>query len=551
MLKTFIFILKLIYQNLQNKKLLFWLSIINAILTGFVLFFIPFSLWKFIESLNNQEINLFYFYLFLWFSFWKLILNFIYRKFYEILWTDIELNFLKEYFIKYYNKWYLWHMNNSSWYITSMLKEVALFIKNFLVYKLIRKYVPQIIGIFLFFIYSFNLSPFILAYIVVWMFISFTVIRITYEKRYKLIKETKKSWMLFDKIFIDLLHNIQTLKKLYIKSFAVSKIIEKSNILYSNQKNILNLNSFQWFFSEFLMFFIFWSIIFYYLYHVVKTWDLTWVWIIITIYWMMPVFNEFNKEFMELLRLLSTWRWNLDLLKEKFFNENNEMSYTKEKIYPKSWKKIIVKNIKYDFFDNKNSLKIEELEILKWEKIAIKWKSWAWKTTLLNILANIIEPKSWEILIDDIEYKSVDDKFFEDNFLYISQDVELFDLTLKENISLWNDISNEKIFEILENLWMKYFLERIGYDLNVLVWEKWIKLSAWEKQRINIARWLLFTNKEIILLDEITANLDKENTKKVWNLIFDKFKDKTVIVVSHEEQIFDYVDKKIVLKNNN
>lgn len=84
--------------------------------------------------------------------------------------------------------------------------------------------------------------------------------------------------------------------------------------------------------------------------------------------------------------------------------------------------------------------------------------------------------------------------------------------------------------------------------MNLYIGEKGIKVSGGERQRINLARGLIL-NREILVLDEITANLDPKTTKKIWEFIFKEYKDKTIIAISHTPELLNHVNKVIEFNN--
>ena len=69
-----------------------------------------------------------------------------------------------------------------------------------------------------------------------------------------------------------------------------------------------------------------------------------------------------------------------------------------------------------------------------------------------------------------------------------------------------------------------------------------------EKQRINLARGLLL-NRDILVLDEITANLDPATTQKIWEFIFTEYQHKTIVAVSHEKELLNHVSRRLEFKN--
>ena len=543
MYKTFIFILKLIWENTLKTR--FKIAILNSFLIWVSLFFTPFFLAKFIKNLENNDLAIKLLMFFIAFSFLRVITNFVYRRYFERLDNNIELNFQVNYFLKLYNQSFSWHLNNSTPYITSVIKKVARHLRTF-IGKILRKYIPYFVWVVLFFVYSLNISIYLLLYFLLFTSLILIIIRKTYNKRMDLINDAVRKWSFFDKVFLDFLYNIKTLKKLFIKSYAEKSIKKSKEKIYNVDVKLWVYNSFQWFIADTMVFLMFIIPISYYFYFAIINFG-QWFDIIIVIYWVMWIFSQFIKEFLELLRHTASSKWDIELLKEKmkFFEKNNFWIKNFKK-----WNKITFNNTKHTYKKDKKTFVhyIENLEINKREKIAIIWKSGSGKTTFLNLFTNNIYPQKWEIKIDNINYREISNKFFEQNLTYISQDIELFDMSLKDNIVLGKRVKKEELLRILKWVGLWDFLKRIENDLDILVWEKGIKLSAWERQRINIARWLIL-KRDMIVLDEVTANLDKKTIKQVWKFIFNECKNKTIIVVSHEDQVLDYVNKIIEFKN--
>ncbi len=84
-------------------------------------------------------------------------------------------------------------------------------------------------------------------------------------------------------------------------------------------------------------------------------------------------------------------------------------------------------------------------------------------------------------------------------------------------------------------------------DLHTDIGEKGVKVSAGEKQRISLARGLLL-DRDVLVLDEITANLDPVTTQHIWNYIFSEYADKTIIAVSHEKDLLNHVTRRLDFK---
>lgn len=186
------------------------------------------------------------------------------------------------------------------------------------------------------------------------------------------------------------------------------------------------------------------------------------------------------------------------------------------------------------------------LEIPYGQKLSIVGRSGSGKSTLFKLLTKLLILKEWNLFLEDKTKKqnNIKNISFESiykHIWYFYQEPLVFDWTIRENISLNTKISDEELKKALKLSHLEHL------NLDTVIWENWTLLSGWEKQRLALARVFLF-DYDIILLDEPTSNLDLEIEKEILLNIFEKNKDKTIVVVSHRPFILEYVDRIIVMK---
>ena len=138
-------------------------------------------------------------------------------------------------------------------------------------------------------------------------------------------------------------------------------------------------------------------------------------------------------------------------------------------------------------------------------------------------------------------------RFFDEHITYISQDVELFDMTLYDNIVMGKRVAPEQLQKIIDGCCLNELIERMNGNIHTDIGEKGVKVSAGEKQRISLARGLLL-DRDILVLDEITDNLDPITTQNIWNFIFTAYGDKTIIAVSHEKDLLNHITRRLEFK---
>lgn len=547
MLKSFIFALHLAWENSKNNRLQVFLMFIASISNWIALFFAPYFLSKFVTYLSehNYHVATKFFWLFTAFSALTFSTRWFYRNYFEMLCENvIRLNIEQYFFFKLYNMPFVWHLNNSTWYNASAVKKISRWVADFL-FCIFHSIIPYATTLFLFFIYSFNLSGYLLLYMIIILVILLVYIWKSYQYRLKYLQVSIKQWANFDKTYFDLLSNIKTLKKLYVKNFPEETLIEEQSTLLNKIEKVIKLNAFQRFVLEFLLYLIFVVPIWYYFFLTLNWQDS--LWIIVIFVSMQSIFTRFLTYYMKLYRRIAQNKADLDLLKT-VFEEKTDKFWDKN---IKKFNNITFENTYYSYKSDDRLFehKVDNLEINSWEKIWIIWTSWAWKTTFLNLLSRNIIPKTWKILINKTDYTDVSEKFFEDNFVYISQEVELLDMSFKDNILLWKKVSDKKFKQIVKMADLEELLyDRLWWNENEILWERWTKVSAWEKQRINIARAFAM-DKKIIILDEITANLDRKTSANIRENLRRIFEDKTVIAISHEINFMKYMDRTIVFED--
>ena len=224
--------------------------------------------------------------------------------------------------------------------------------------------------------------------------------------------------------------------------------------------------------------------------------------------------------------------------------ENNERNGI---IQPKKIKKIEVSGISFSFGKKiilKNcSLKIESKKIF-----GIQGESGIGKTTLINLIMGLLRPTEGTISCNGINYSDLDLSSIRSLIGYVSQDLNLFNGTIRENITFWskeNGPNDEKIKQVMKMSGCFDLFSRIDENIG----DKASKLSGGQKQRIIIAREL-FREPDILILDEPTSALDDENEKKVIQTINNLKKKYSIILISHKKSLLKVCDKIFIFARN-
>ena len=207
-------------------------------------------------------------------------------------------------------------------------------------------------------------------------------------------------------------------------------------------------------------------------------------------------------------------------------------------------------SFKYETTDEK-AIKDINLDIKGNSIAAFVGHSGAGKSTIINLLPRFYDPQEGSIEIDGQNIRDVSLESLRKNLSMVSQDVILFDDTIKNNISYAKEgASDHDIKKACKFAAANEFIEKLPNGYDTLIGENGIRLSGGQKQRISIARAIL-KESPLILLDEATSSLDAESEEIVQNAIMNLTKNKTTLVIAHRLSTIHNANKIFVLKNGN
>ena len=207
-------------------------------------------------------------------------------------------------------------------------------------------------------------------------------------------------------------------------------------------------------------------------------------------------------------------------------------------------------NVSFHYVNTEaKAIKKINLEIKGGSMSAFVGQSGAGKSNIINLLPRFYRPQEGKILIDRQNIHEVSLFSLRKNISLVSQDVILFDSSIKANIAYANPTaSNNEIFEACQFAAADEFIEKLPKGYETLIGENGIRLSGGQKQRISIARAIL-KKSPIILLDEATSSLDADSEQIVQNAITNLTKNKTTLVIAHRLSTIHNADKIFVLKD--
>ncbi len=263
----------------------------------------------------------------------------------------------------------------------------------------------------------------------------------------------------------------------------------------------------------------------------------------------MRFYINFTKDFTKIEKL---WDFFDSTPEIKGYEEWEKFKYNK-------WK-IELKNIDFWYSEKINIFNNFNLNI-EWGKItALVWNSWSWKSTLVKLISGYIRADSGTILVDNQSLEEVSLKSYYKSIGYLTQEPSVFDGTIRENLLYWvgeqglNNQVHDKGFSVTKDLESVIslakceFIYELENGLDTEIWEKWIRLSWGQRQRLAIAK-IMLRNPQIIILDEPTSALDSFSEEQITKALNNLFKWRTVIVIAHRLQTVKHAHKILVLEN--
>jgi len=188
------------------------------------------------------------------------------------------------------------------------------------------------------------------------------------------------------------------------------------------------------------------------------------------------------------------------------------------------------------------------LHINAGEKVALVGQSGSGKSSLTKLLFRFLDPQQGSVCFDGIDARAFTLTSLRKQISMVPQQPELFHRSVRDNIALDVDITEEQLIDAARKSHSLEFIEKLPNKFDTLVGERGIKLSGGEKQRIAIARAFL-EDAPIVVLDEATSALDSLTEKQIQVAIFELIRHKTAIVIAHRLSTILSMDRIVVLEN--
>lgn len=209
--------------------------------------------------------------------------------------------------------------------------------------------------------------------------------------------------------------------------------------------------------------------------------------------------------------------------------------------------KIEFKDVTFGYSDKKIVDGLS-FEIESGSSVAFVGESGSGKSTIIKLIIGLLKNQEGTIFVDGKDLSKINLNSFYDYVSYVSQEVPVFDGTLRENLVFDKKVTDEEIVKVLKLVCLDKFYERLDNGLDTELGEKGIRMSGGERQRLALAR-LFFDDSKIIILDEATAAMDNVTESVVMKNVLDYLTNKTILIIAHRLETIKGVDEILVLED--
>lgn len=228
----------------------------------------------------------------------------------------------------------------------------------------------------------------------------------------------------------------------------------------------------------------------------------------------------------------------------EFMNLQEETD--KGKLIKPEFGNLKLEEVFFSYEKDKPILTDVNIEIPKGSKTVLIGKNGSGKSTIINLLTRMYEPTAGQIKLKGVNIFEITLESYRNMISVVSQQIYLFNDTIRNNICIYKKVSDEVIETACKDSGLEDFLKEVSLDY--VVGQNGAMLSGGQKQKIALARALVH-DKPIIIFDEVTSNTDVYSEHQINGLLHTRLKEKTVIIITHKQEILQDVDQIVMLKD--
>ncbi|HEX9504294.1 MAG TPA: ABC transporter ATP-binding protein [Patescibacteria group bacterium] len=344
----------------------------------------------------------------------------------------------------------------------------------------------------------------------------------------------------------DYVSNIITIITLRLKSRVTKEVETRSMLAFPTYKKNSVIGEVKWFITSLMLSIMISSVLILNAYHSYTTSGVIVIGTLFALYQYLrrigDTFFEFALRYGDMVRQDASIR-----AAEVITGEFDKLESHEVQSMPKQWKKIEIKKLffQYSSEDDPESKRVHlnniNFNFERGQRIALIGESGSGKSTLLSLLRGLY-PAEAKLFIDGQEMPHGLSYLYE-HVTLIPQDPEIFNSTIEDNITMETKVDEKELSDAIDLAQFKNVLARMPKGLKTNVLEKGVSLSGGEKQRLALARGILAArNSDLLFMDEPTSSVDIQNELLVYQNIFKKFPNTTIISAVHRLHLLKMFD---------
>lgn len=229
----------------------------------------------------------------------------------------------------------------------------------------------------------------------------------------------------------------------------------------------------------------------------------------------------------------------------EFMEIEEENENVADKLEP-CYGNIELHNVSFEYQEGKKVLSNVNIGFPKGSKTVLIGRNGSGKSTLISLLLQLYKPTSGSITLSGKDISELRLQDYRNMVSVVSQDIYMFNTSIRNNICMYKEIDDKAILNACEDSGLADFISEVSLDY--VVGQNGAMLSGGQKQKIALARALVH-NSPIIIFDEATSNADVYSEHQINGLLHTRLKEKTVIIITHKQEILSEADQIVMLKN--
>lgn len=530
--------LRLVLKNLDQFRTSFYLIFVVGMLSAAAGFMIPVLLAEFTKSAFSMQrfVELSIWIVLLYYS--SMPLQWILRKYGEALGPKFAIHLRLKYFRQLEAQSTAQLLRHHSGYALSLISTVSEGLGHLSV-ELLWGLTYILTNLSLFFYFTAKESVPVAVVNLVLMSVFVVISTILAQKIVPIISSLNMSRASLLERYVDFTANVLTVKRLGIANFAEAQLLQQSQGTFERIQAMQNFHAKRWLLLHCLFGLAYMSTIIYMLWQVSHENASPAVLILFVASYAAVKGNV--ERLSENLKLLIEMDASVSNLEEIL----PAGEFAPAAAFPQEWQTIELKNVEFSYSGDSPKIQIPDFKLSRGERVCVMGPSGEGKTTLLNLLAGLYQPQHGKLTVDGSEYENS----LQQHVALISQEAELFNVSLYENLSLGKNISREELEGYFGELELLTWLRKLERGLDTRIGERGLRVSAGQRQRINLLRGVLL-QREVYLLDEPTSHLDRKTEQRVLDFLAKHLAKKTVLVVSHREAAKTLCGRMYIMENH-